>query len=346
MAERKMAIMKTLRLNFVGFYPWMNPKDMYIWKALERYYNVVLDNKSPDYVICGCFDAKMSFVRCPQVRIFWSGENFTPDFNLVDYAISPYPISFLDRCMYMPQFMEGYEGERGAFFKKERAYDKEWLSKKTRFANFIASHESHDGIRGSFMKKLSEYKRVDSPGKYLNNMDDGMIVNWKNDSKTDFQRTCKFSLCFESISSGGFCTEKIMDAFYSETIPVYFGDPHIGDVFNTKAFINCNDYNSFDEVIERIIELDNNDDAYISMMNEPIFLDSEFITKKLDEYDSFIRYIFDQPLEKAYRRSRAYAPDAYEFYLTKSVKFYPFVHVLDRVSLPLRKVIARIRHRL
>lgn len=311
--------MKEIKLKFVGFYKEFEPKDSILWKTLEKYYDVKIDD-NPDYIICGCFDSEMNFTNYPQVRIFISGENFTPDFNLVDYAISPYPISFADRSLYMPQFTEGLE-TRLDYFENPRHYDTDFLKTKTRFANFIASHESEYGIRGDFMKKLSEYKRVDSVGSYLNNTEDGKTVDFKNSSKIDFQKSCKFSLCFESTSNLGFCTEKLTDAFYAETIPVYYGDPDVGKIFNSKAFINCHDYKNFDEVIEKIKELDSDDAAYLSMMNEPILNDPHFVRKKFEEYDNFVRHIFDQPLDKAFRRSRVYAPRRYENFLRRSNKY-------------------------
>nr|MBC8391454.1 hypothetical protein [Deltaproteobacteria bacterium] len=41
--------------------------------------------------------------------------------------------------------------------------------------------------------------------------------------------------------------------------------------FNTKSFINCHEYDSFEEVIERIIEVDTHDDLYQEYLREPAF---------------------------------------------------------------------------
>ena len=83
-------------------------------------------------------------------------------------------------------------------------------------------------------------------------MPGGQLVDWLDGSKTELQRKCKFTLCFESTCHYGFVTEKIMDAFYADTIPVYYGSPTVTDIFNRDAFINCGDYPSFDAAIERI----------------------------------------------------------------------------------------------
>ena len=123
-------------------------------------------------------------------------------------------------------------------------YTKEFVQNKQLFANFISSHESEFNIRGDFFKKLNEYRRVESAGTYLNNMPNGEVVNWLDGSKTALQRKCKFTLCFESTNHYGFVTEKIMDAFYSDTIPVYYGSPTVAEIFRAylktqTSYINC-----------------------------------------------------------------------------------------------------------
>ena len=181
----------------------------------------------------------------------YSLENMIPDLNTVDYAISSYPLSLYDRCFHFPIGMRN--SSRNDYLRQRSdgsiRFTKEDLQKKTIFANFCASHDSCDGKRAAFFEQLCEqYKKVDSIGSFRNNTD--ITVKMSDGSKWDFQRKCKFSLCFESVSQEGFNTEKLVDAFYTDTIPVYYGDPYIGDIFNTKAFINVRDYPSFDAAID------------------------------------------------------------------------------------------------
>lgn len=307
--------MKTVKIKFVGFWNGFNPEQNIIYQILKKHYDVkIVDD--PDYVICGVFGVPYEYLKYPQIRIMDSGENYVPDFNLVDYALCPYPVTFLDRCCYRPVFI-GDLCQVKDIQRKNRDFDESILKDKIYFANFIASHESEYNIRGDFFKNLCKYKRVESPGSYLNNMPDGKTVWHLNNSKTDFQRKCKFTLCFESTKNEGFITEKITDAFYSDTIPVYYGSSTVTDIFNSKAFINCSDYPSFDAVIEKIIELDQDDEKYLEMLREPVFADPDFADKILNDIEAFIVNIFEQPLEKAYRRSRVYYPKIHEDFLKK-----------------------------
>lgn len=311
--------MKTVKIKFVGFWDGFDPDTLFVYRILKKYYNVQVTDDA-DYIICSAFgEVPYCYCEYPQVRIFTSGENYTPDFNLVDYGISNYPITFLDRHFRHPGILDAY-GHGQSLQHKDRNYTAEWLQSKSRFCNFITSHDSEYNIRGDFFKKLCQYKRVDSPGAYLNNMDTPISVNWMDDSKTEFQRTCKFTLCFERVAHPGFCTEKISDAFFADTIPIYFGDSHIDEIFNPKAFIDVSRFDSWDGAIQKIIELDTDDEKYLEMMRQPIFVDPEYPEKVLHDEEAFICHIFDQPLEKAFRRSRDCQPQIYDTFLTHVVQ--------------------------
>lgn len=300
--------MKKLKIKFLGFENCPLEKSAFYNIIKEKY--LVEETEDADYIICSIFGKPYEYCKYPQVRIMYTGENYVPDFNLVDYALSAYPIKYYDRNFYYPSFANNRE-RTIALQNKDRNYDKSVLTTKKYFANFIAGHESEYNLRGGFFKKLSEYKRVESPGRYLNNMPDGQIVQFMTDSKTDFQKKCKFSLCFESTKHEGFVTEKIVDSFFADTIPIYYGSDEVKKIFNEKAFINCGDYESYDDVLNRIKELDNDDEKYLEMLREPIFVQSDFATKLYEELENYLITIFEQPLEKAYRRSRVYAPAHY-----------------------------------
>lgn len=288
----------------------------HVFRVLKKFYNVIITDDA-DYIICDIFGTPYEHCKYPQIRIMQTGENYIPDFNTVDYAISRYPLNLHDRNFYLPGCVAPLDHWL-ALSKKNREYDDGLLKEKEFFANFIAGHESEYGIRGAFFKKLCEYKRVESPGTYLNNMPDGQTVSWNNSSKTDFQRKCKFTLCFESTKHEGFITEKITDAFYADTIPVYYGSSNITDIFNKKAFINCSDYADFDEVIQLIKELDTDDEKYLTMLRQPIFTTANYPEKILDELEKYILHIFEQPLNDAYRRSRVYFGKQYDNYLANT----------------------------
>lgn len=310
--------MKKIKLKFVGFWDGFNPETNLLYRIIRRYYDTEICEEA-DYIICSVFPDENGhfypYCKCPQVRIMYSGENYIPDFNLVDYAVSSYPLRLLDRHFSFPVCLNNYGNHFDELWKKERRFDTSVLSNKPYFANFIFSHESENGLRGEFYNRLSQYKRIESPGSFLNNVSLDYPISFVDNTKICFQKKTKFSICFESTLHEGFVTEKITDAFLADTIPVYFGSSTVKDIFNEDAFLYCSDRMEFDELINRIIELDNNDQEYIKMLNQPIFNKTFDYKKKYKELENFIIHIFEQPLKKAFRRSMVYTPAKHNDYL-------------------------------
>jgi len=122
--------------------------------------------------------------------------------------------------------------------------------------------------RIEFFQKLSAYKPVDSGGRFMNNIGGPIAPGRQN--KAAWMCNYKFNIAFENASYPGYTTEKILEAFVSGAIPIYWGNPLIGLDFNPKAFINCHDFDSFDEVIAFIKEIDQDETLYKNYLREPI----------------------------------------------------------------------------
>jgi hypothetical protein len=98
--------------------------------------------------------------------------------------------------------------------------------------------------REEFFRQLSKYKKVDAPGKSMNNMEsiDRLYTGDIWQRKRQFLSTYKFTIAFENDIFPGYQTEKLYDAMMGNSIPLYCGDPFVGDIFNTKSFIIAADY--------------------------------------------------------------------------------------------------------
>ena len=140
-------------------------------------------------------------------------------------------------------------------------------AEKRKFCAFIVSSNS-SRERIDFFKKLSGYKKIDSFGKVFNNaMAD--VKKWKNNS--EIFKNYKFVICFENSFADEYITEKLPNAMLANSIPIYRGGPNVGKYFDTKSFINYDDYGSHDAMIEKIIELDKDDRAYLKFLGRPWF---------------------------------------------------------------------------
>ena len=319
--------MKTIKVKMVGFWDGMDfHKDIRVcplfW-AMDKHYDVQFCD-DPDYIICSTMEEFYEYCEYPQIRILYSAENYIADFNLIDYCISPYPVSFLDRHFCLPACFS-IRDRALAVSQKSRNYSMVFLKEKPYFANFITGHPTESRIRERFFEALSQYKRIESPGRYLNNRDNAENFLYFDEQKTDFQRKSKFTLCFESTYHDGFITEKILDAFYADTIPVYYGSSFVNTIFNENAFINVANYPDFDAAINAIQKLDQNDDLYLEMLRQPVFKNENIVAETYRGLEEFVCNIFDQPPEKAYRRSLEYLPKCHNQYITKLRKAKPFV---------------------
>lgn len=98
------------------------------------------------------------------------------------------------------------------------------------------------------------------------------------------------------------------------------GSRNITDIFNKDAFIYANDYPSLEALLERVKELDQDDTKYLEMLRQPILVDPEYPKRMDEELEKFILHIFEQPIEKAYRRSRVYYAKENNDYLARAIE--------------------------
>ena len=73
----------------------------------------------------------------------------------------------------------------------------------------------------------------------------------------------KFIFCFENSITDGYITEKIFNAFFARTIPIYSGPKNKHQYFNKNAFIDVNDAN----FINKVKYINNNESLYFKIIN-------------------------------------------------------------------------------
>eukprot|EP00475_Leptophrys_vorax_P001061 TRINITY_DN1055_c0_g1_i11.p1 TRINITY_DN1055_c0_g1~~TRINITY_DN1055_c0_g1_i11.p1 ORF type:complete len:151 (+),score=24.26 TRINITY_DN1055_c0_g1_i11:458-910(+) len=59
------------------------------------------------------------------------------------------------------------------------------------------------------------------------------------ETAVEIYKTFKFAITLENAAHPGYITEKIVNGFLANTIPVYFGDSRVKELFNPKRFIYC-----------------------------------------------------------------------------------------------------------
>ena len=335
--------MKRIRIDFVGFWPGFEKQDNLISNLLKERYKVeITDN--PDFLIVSPFGNPFSYMKYDCVRILFTGEPLTPDFNVFDYAIGFDHLTILDEQGYNRFFrfpLCFYEVDRVKKHLHGMKYDqaREVLQNKKYFCNFIYGHHSAKGEREAILDILQRYKRVESAGSFLNNMPDGKVVPF-TEEKVSFLQSCKFTIACESISYPGFVTEKLVDPFCADSVPIYYGNPGIETEFNSEAMINLGSFSSLEEGVARVIQIDQDDDLYLKMLMAPKLVSEDYLDRLYEGLREFLFRIFEQEKEEAYRRLRFYVQKSHEDCLKEYAHFY------DSAEYRMFKIIQRVKRKI
>lgn len=305
--------MKTVKIYFTGFWEDFDFQENMFTAILQKRYHVVLDSIDPDFLICSPLGRPYEYMKYNCPRIMYTGEYLSADFTALDYFIGYDDITFGDRALRFPLFLYNSDAIPGA--PKEMTEDEAYkiLKSKEYFCNYIFGHDTELGIREQILEGLSAYKRVECCGIHRNNMPGGQTFNMQ--TKIPFMEKCKFSIAAESVNYPGFTSEKIGHAFQTNTIPVYFGDPDIYKDFNEEAFVDYSRFSSVEELVQKVIEIDQKDDLYVHMLCQQRYNLANYEEHMFKKLEDFLFNIFDQDKEEAYRRPRFYRSYWHESYL-------------------------------
>lgn len=327
---------KNIRVGFTGWWDSFDYTKNLMFDLLSRHYDVVVcDAMQADYVLCSLYAHEL--VDVPGIRIFYTAEAVVPDFNLYDYCIGFDNLTFGDRYLRIPNYIMNlkYKPDLDAVLSRASAVEPA-ISES--FCCWVCSNSQGDTMRDRVFDLVSTYKRVDSGGLYRNNIgQQGRLPD-----KRAFLRQYKFSLALENTTYRNYCTEKIVEAFSCGTVPIYWGDPAVTEVFNPNAFINLMEFSTIEEGLQRIIDIDNDDSLYLKMRREPALRDSKYFDRTTRALESFLLSIIEQPFDSAFRRpdnqNTRYMRNILRMgYNAEKQKRSHFQRIKDRILSSLRK---------
>jgi hypothetical protein len=283
--------MDPIFIDFCDFGPRFSKTDNFFYRVLKTRFNVEIADQ-PDYLVYGNPESHLHRLHTC-TKIYFGVESFLPDWNECDYAMTCH---YLDdpRHLRLPYY--ALYGNGQSLLKDGEDLQKA-LAGKTRFCTFVVSNAGKRKTqrRIDFFQKLSARRRVDSGGRAFNNI--GGPLPPGPPVKMDFLRTGKFNIAFENASLPGYTTEKLVEAFWARSVPIYWGNPLINKEFNPKSFLNAADFPSDDALIDRVLELDANDSMYLEMLRQPCFHNNEINEfYRMDRILDFFEKIFSTPI--------------------------------------------------
>jgi len=209
------------------------------------------------------------------LRIGYMQEALELDFNIFDYGVG-YSDAFKgnDRFLRLLSpldiFVNFIDSKENTIVSKEQALEE--LSRKKGFCSFLYSNANANPMRDRIFYALSEYKKVDSMGKHLNNV--GVPGTGFGGHSADcklLKADYKFGISAENTDFEGGTTEKIFTTLLAHSVPVYWGNPHITDDVNPACFINAADYPDLDALVAKVKEVDADDELWAEMVSAPWF---------------------------------------------------------------------------
>lgn len=291
-----------------------NPEDHFFKNTLRKEFDVrFVSKKEADIIFFSTFNGKNE-KKTPTIdflgtKVFWTGENIRQDMSKCDFAFGFDYEEQIKNKNYTRLPLYVYYGGGKDLIKQKNYNPKKILSSKTKFCNYIYSKDAKE--RTDFFKELSKYKKIDAPGKsinnsppilpskftnfakniqtiespfkkyYLSSLISRHFGNWRT-SVINYQKNYKFTIAFENSSYTGYTTEKIYHPMLANSIPIYWGNPEIDREFNTKSFVNWHEYNDHKKVVDVVISLDQNNKKYEKMLSQP-WLKGNKINKWMDQ---------------------------------------------------------------
>ena len=252
--------------------------------------------KDPDYVIYSNYGSGKSFPKNRHKRIFYSPEKDFPNMNECDFAFTHWYDEIVGNSRHMRLPVYTFFGAGENLLHRKLNVNK-IIDQKKKFCAFVYYNGSVP-IRNRFFNALSKYKKVDAPGRVMNNM--APIGNHKNVHKSrlcnswcvdkiNFLKQYKFVIAFENRKQPGYTTEKIYHPMLANSLPIYWGNSQVSRDFNPKSFINVPSEKHFSSVIDRIVYLDRHLDKYIQILSRPWYSGNK-MTQFVDPKKFLVRF--------------------------------------------------------
>jgi hypothetical protein len=156
----------------------------------------------------------------------------------------------------------------------------------------IISNGEPDLIRNKILDKLDKIFKIDYAGNYKNNVPKiGGAYNSKE--MLDFISQYKFIITMENTKQETYITEKIVNGFLANIIPIYWGSDNIYDYFNENSFINIPSDSdaAIQNAANHIIALMNDNEKYLETINSPVFK-NKYLNRTINDISNDIKKLF------------------------------------------------------
>lgn len=275
-----------LKIWFVDFWSGFDNYNNFFTNLLtNNSIRYIVSPDSPEILFYSVFGKSNLTYTCK--KILYTGENIRPRWD--SHTILNIGFDYLDDSPQIPEnkkyfrlplwylYINWNDDENAFKIQDPTPVSYKFLEypndcKKELFCCVVVSNGGCK-VRNDVFFALNQYKKVDSLGSWNNNV--GYKIPRNTNIKLDYISKYKFHICCENSSYSGYVTEKLIHAKLAGCVPIYWGDPVISQEFNPRSFINVSDFDTYDNFVNYIKKVDNDDILYNNYLKEPILLPNQ-----------------------------------------------------------------------
>lgn len=268
-----------------GFDPINFPLTFFISKAIGEKVSIV--DSRPDIEIHSVFKHGPDSRTSPKDRMwFYTGENVRPDYDAFATILS-FDFSNRKNAFRLPLWWNYLDWSLAASDPKlvggrinpYRLHEPRALSTHHLERTVSVFIGNLTELRAQAIRQISPTLKIARFGSAFKNPVGSLL---------DFRSKFAFNLCFENSYFPGYHTEKLLNAYMMESVPLYYGSRTVSLDFNSDAFINLADYKSIEAFWDYVENLDEEDIAKLisqPLVRSPLSINSflEFIHSSLSQ---------------------------------------------------------------
>ncbi len=285
-----------IKIDFRGFWEGFNYLHNDFFGYLIKEGLVEINNVSPDIIFYSDY-INDSDVNTTKPRVLYSPENIPRKNYLFKYHMNyekGNKNNFrFQNFFYYPFFYEVTNNKESEYYLtlKKRV--------KTKNINFIYSN-GNALLRNRYYDFLSSYYKIDSFGRYKNNMGElpaspDKSLYSRAIQKSELISEYKFTIAFENSKGVDYISEKIWEPISVNSIPIYYGSEAVFDYFNKDKLIYISSDKDFSKSLSMIREINLSEKLYKEYLDQDIFINDD-VKESLKYKNLSARFI--QYLEK------------------------------------------------
>ena len=306
-------VMKICTINFWEGFTFPDDFLGYLLRQSFGHFETVDSEDEADIVFTSIFVTSRPAFPRKTIAVIW--ENHRPNFDLAHYSISS---DFGDyggrnvRCPLWHSHLQwpGFEYPAMTHEAQDRynhgfepLIPLENIGRersvrangaRNRFCVFVAGNPEMNRLLA--VEALSSIEKVDVYG--------NVSARPLRQSKLEILPLYNFNICFENSMFPGYYTEKILHAWASGCVPLYFADRFFSKDFNPSAAINRADFVTLDDFVKHVQRINDSHDAQTEIVSQALVLQKP----SLDPVINFIRNAYDKiknPHTKSYSTSQS-----------------------------------------